>query len=334
MLDQVRNALATRHYSPKTADAYVAWTRRFVLFHGKRHPANLGPEDVAAFLSDLATRHGVSASTQNQALAALLFLYSKVLGKDLGSVRDIVPAKRPARLPVVMTRNEVAAVLSRLAGVDHLMACLLYGSGLRLLECARLRVKDVDFGGNQLIVRRGKGARDRATLLPRSVIEPLKHHLREVRAQHLGDLARGAGFVQLPGALRTKYPNAPREWAWQWVFPATRTYLDEKTGERRRHHRHETVLQRAVREAVGLAGIPKPVSCHTFRHSFATHLLEAGYDIRTIQRLLGHRDVRTTMIYTHVLQRGPLGVASPLDAAFEAAKAAAPPTALTPPPAS
>lgn len=229
-------------------------------------------------------------------------------------MEDVVRAKKPGRLPVVMSRQEVSTVLCKLSGATHLMASLLYGSGLRLVECVTLRVKDVDFGTGQLTVRRGKGQRDRAALLPQSLVEPLTLHLASVRRQHDADVAKGGGFVELPNALSTKYPNAPREWPWQWVFPATRMYLHPETGERRRHHLHETVLQRAVRDAAKSAGLSKPVSCHTFRHSFATHLLEAGYDIRTIQKLLGHRDVRTTMIYTHVLSRGPLGVKSPLDA--------------------
>jgi integron integrase len=312
-LQSVRDALLLRHYSAKTIDVYISWIRRFVLFHGRRHPRSLGAPEVTSFLSHLASQGSVSASTQNQALAALLFLYAEILERPLGSLGAVVHAKRPARLPTVMTRAEVDAVLSQLDGVWRLMASLLYGSGLRLLECASLRVKDVDFGGSQLIVRRGKGQKDRATLLPKSLTEPLQTHLAHVRERHDLDLQEGAGHVVLPGALRTKYPNASREWPWQWVFPATRRYVDAATGEHRRHHLHETALQRAVKIAAKAAGIGKPVSCHTFRHSFATHLLEAGYDIRTIQKLLGHRDLRTTMLYTHVLSRGPLGVKSPLD---------------------
>lgn len=316
LLDRVRDALAMRHYSPRTREAYVGWIKRFIRFHGRRHPAELGAGEVAAFLSDLAVRGRVSASTRNQALAALTFLYSEVLGRELGRVGEavpVVPAKRPSNLPVVMTRAEVSAVMSKLRGVDALMASLLYGAGLRLLECARLRIKDVDFGAMQVTVRRGKGSRDRVSLLPRTLVEPLRAHVAAVRTQHEADLEQGAGHVALPGALRMKYPNASREWGWQWLFPATRAYTDPETQERRRHHRHETALQRAVRVAAVAAGIVKPVSCHTFRHSFATHLLESGYDIRTIQKLLGHRDLKTTMIYTHVLERGPLGVKSPLD---------------------
>lgn len=313
LLESVRQALVLRHYSSKTVEIYVSWVRRFVLFHQRRHPRELGAREVTAFLSALATGKEVSASTQNQALAALLFLYSEVLQRPLAALGPVVHAKRPSRLPVVMTREEVDAVLGRMEGVWQLMASLLYGSGLRLLECSSLRVKDLDFGNGQIVVRRGKGQKDRVTLLPRSLLARLEGHLVKVRARHQLDLSEGTGSVALPGALRSKYPQASREWPWQWVFPATRRYLDPSSGEQRRHHLHETALQRAVRLAVLSAGISKPVSCHTFRHSFATHLLEAGYDIRTIQKLLGHHDVRTTMIYTHVVDRGPFGVKSPLD---------------------
>lgn len=313
LLESVSDALILRHYSPKTREAYVGWVRRFVLFHGLRHPASMGAREVAAFLSHLATRGNVSASTQNQALAALLFLYGEVLHQPLEFVGGVVHAKRPMRLPVVMSRDEVKAVLGKLSGTWHLMASLLYGSGLRLLECAALRVKDIDFTAGQILVRRGKGQKDRVTVLPRSTMDPLSEHLVRVHELHQRDLQDGAGMVGLPGALRAKYPNASRDWPWQWVFPATRRHIDEQTGEQRRHHIHETALQRAVHAAVSAAGLSKPVSCHTFRHSFATHLLEAGYDIRTIQKLLGHHDLRTTMLYTHVVNRGPLGVKSPLD---------------------
>jgi integron integrase len=314
LMDRVREALVVRHYSSSTVEAYCGWVKRFILFHGKRHPADMGAAEVAAFVSDLATARGVSASTQNQALAAVLFLYGSVLGTDLGHVDGIVHAKSAVRLPVVLTREEVGRVMSGLSGTMRVMASLLYGSGLRLMECAALRVKDLDFGARQILVRRGKGQVDRATLLPATVVEPLTEQLECARSVHARDLAGGAGAVVLPGALAVKYPNAAREWGWQWVFPATRRYVDPGTREQRRHHIHETVLQRAVREAVLRSGIAKSAGCHTFRHSFATHLLEAGYDIRTIQKLLGHRDVRTTMIYTHVVQRGPFGVMSPLDA--------------------
>lgn len=313
LFDRVTQALVLRHYSQKTVEAYVGWVRRYVAFHDRRHPETMGAPEVSAFLSHLATDARVSASTQNQALAALLFLYSEVLDRPLGSVGKIVHAKRSGRLPVVMTREEVAVLLSRLSGPWQLMGGLLYGSGLRLLECVSLRVKDVDLGGVQLLVRRGKGQKDRATLLPRALVAPLEAHLAAVRRRHEADLVEGAGHVELPGALHAKYPNASREWPWQWVFPATRRYVDEATGEQRRHHIHETALQRAVRAAASTAGLNKPVSCHTLRHSFATHLLEAGYDIRTIQKLLGHQDLRTTMIYTHVVNRGPFAVQSPFD---------------------
>ena len=313
MLESVSEALMLRHYSSRTREAYVSWVRRFVVHHHLRHPRDMGPREVSEFLSHLATDGQVTASTQNQALAALLFLYGEVLHRPLEFVGGIVHAKRPVRLPVVLSREEVKAVFEQLSGTWHLMASLLYGSGLRLMECVSLRVKDIDFSGAQILVRRAKGQKDRVTLLPQLAVAPLHAHLVRVNELHQSDLSDGAGMVDLPGALRVKYPNAARDWPWQWVFPATRRYVCEGTGEHRRHHIHETALQRAVRSAVTAAGLSKPVSCHTFRHSFATHLLEAGYDIRTIQKLLGHHDLRTTMIYTHVLQRGPLGVKSPLD---------------------
>jgi integron integrase len=314
LLDRVKAAIQMRHMSVRTEQAYVGWIRRFIIFNGKRHPDEMAEPEVSRFLSALATERRVAASTQNQALAAVLFLYHDVLGRDLDWLRDLVHAKRAERIPVVLTRLEAACVLAQMDGVEKLCADLLYGSGLRLLEGLRLRVKDVDFAGQQLIVRAGKGNKDRVTLLPVSLQGPLRDHLDAVRTQHQLDLASGdAGCVELPYALREKYPSAPREWAWQWVFPATRGYLDPSTGEHRRHHLHETVIQRAVRRAAIAAGIPKRVSPHTLRHSFATHLLESGYDIRTIQQLLGHKDVATTMVYTHVVPRGPLGVQSPLD---------------------
>jgi integron integrase len=313
LLEKVRAALLLRHYSPKTVEAYLSWIRRYVIHHERRHPGELGAGDVAAFLSHLATQRQVSASTQNQALAALLFLYAEVLEQPLGSIGGVVHARRPLRIPTVMTKAEVDLLLSKLEGVWRLMASLLYGSGLRLMECVSVRVKDLDFDNGQVLIRRGKGQKDRVTLMPRSLVEQLAAHLVEVREQHAADLEAGAGHVELPSAVRSKYPNASREWPWQWVFPATRRYLDPVMGEQRRHHIHETALQRAVREAALAADLGKSVSCHTLRHSFATHLLEAGYDIRTIQKLLGHTDVRTTMIYTHVINRGPFGVKSPLD---------------------
>jgi len=306
-----------RHLSQRTEKTYVSWIRRYILFHGRRHPRELTAGDVSGFLTWLAVDRQVSASTQNQAFAALLFLYREVLALPFGGLEKVVRAKRPARLPVVLTREEVWTVLDRLEGIARLMALLLYGSGLRLLECTRLRVKDVDFGGKQLVVRGGKGDRDRVTLLPAMARDPLGRQIERVRRQHGADLGYGAGWVELPLALGRKYPAAGREIGWQWVFPATRRYVDRETGQRRRHHLHESVLQRAVKQAVRQAGLAKPASCHTFRHSFATHLLEDGYDIRTVQELLGHKDVATTMIYTHVLNRGPAGVRSPVDRKIE-----------------
>ena len=313
LFDAVREAIRLRHYSRRTEKAYVGWTRRYILFHGKRHPAEMGADEVGRFLSSLAVEGNVSASTQNQALAALLFLYGQVLGIELPWLTELVCASRPARVPVVLSRDEVRAVLVALHGAPRLIGVFMYGAGLRLLECCRLRVKDVDFAAHQLIVRSGKGDRDRVTLLPAAVVPALERQLAWVRALHDRDLRAGAGWVELPNALGRKYPNAGRELSWQWIFPATRTYREPATGQRRPHHLHETVVQRAVYRAVREAGLTKRASCHTFRHSFATHLLEDGYDIRTVQELLGHRDVRTTMVYTHVLNRGPGAVRSPVD---------------------
>ncbi|MFQ5793145.1 MAG: integron integrase [Acidobacteriota bacterium] len=313
LLDRVRQIARTRHLSPRTEKAYVSWTKRFVVYHGMRHPEQMGEREVNQFLSHLATVRKVAASTQNQALSGLLFLYKEVLGLELGWVSGVIRAKQPMRLPVILTREEVAAVLAHLSGLVWLMASLLYGSGMRLLECHRLRVKDVDFHRNEIVVRNAKGQKDRVTLLPIKVKKALTTHLEGVRQQHVDDLRKGAGCVELPHALRVKYPRAAREWGWQWLFPATRFYVDRASGERRRHHLHESVLQRAVRAAVRAAGIIKPASCHTFRHAFATHLLEDGYDIRSVQELLGHKDLSTTMVYTHVLNRGGRGVRSPLD---------------------
>jgi integron integrase len=313
LLDRVREGLRARHYSRRTEESYVAWIRRYIVFHGKRHPIELGAPEVTRFLTSLAVEGRVAASTQNQALSALLFLYRDVLEVDLPWLDGIVRAKRPEHVPVVLARDEVRALLQRLDGAPRLMAYLLYGAGLRVLECCRLRVQDVDFAANQIVVRGGKGNKDRVTMLPAVARADLASHLQDVRAQHEADLANGAGWVELPTALRRKYPNAPRQWVWQWVFPATRIYRDRLTGELRRHHLHESVLQRAVKAAVRGAGIAKRASPHTLRHSFATHLLEDGHDIRTVQELLGHRDVSTTMIYTHVLNRGPAAVRSPAD---------------------
>ncbi len=317
LLDQVREAVRARHYSCRTEKAYIHWIKRYIFFHGKRHPAELGASEVTAFLTSLAVHDKVAASTQNQALSALLFLYREVLSVELPWLADIIiRAKRPQHLPVVLTRDEVRAVLQRLDGAPRLMALLLYGAGLRLLECCRLRVKDVDFATNQIVIRHGKGGKDRVTMLPAAVKAALIAHLERARKQHQADLRHGAGWVELPSALTRKYPNAGRDWGWQWVFPATRMYVDRLTAQRRRHHIHESVLQRAVKDAVRGAGIANPATCHTFRHSFATHLLEESHDICTVQELLGHSDVSTTMIYTHVLNRGPAGVRSPADRMF------------------
>jgi integron integrase len=313
LLDQVRLAIRTRHYSSKTEESYIHWIKRFIFFHDKRHPTEMGEKEIAQFLSSLASESHVSASTQNQALNGILFLYRDVLRKEIGYVDGVVRAKRPHRLPVVLTRQEIKSILAVLDRSDWLMAMLLYGAGLRLMECLQLRVKDVDFTSNQIVVRAGKGDKDRHTMLPTAVKEPLAKHLEIIKEQHRRDLDNGLGRVVLPNALDRKYPNAGKEWGWQWVFPATSHYVDRVSGEKRRHHLHESVLQKAVKEAVRKAGISKPATPHTFRHSFATHLLEDGYDIRTVQELLGHRDVGTTMIYTHVLNRGGRGVNSPAD---------------------
>ncbi len=296
-----------------TEKTYVHWIRRFIYFHGKRHPLEMGETEVGAFLTHLAVKENVGASTQNQALSALLFLYRHVLKREFGWLDNVERAKRSKRLPVVFTKEEVRAVLHRLEGTKSLMAGLLYGGGLRLMECIRLRVKDLDFGYRQIAVRDAKGRKDRLTVLPDALTEELKRHLVRVKTVHEHDLREGFGNVYLPFALARKYPSAGREWGWQYVFPAFKRSLDPRSGIERRHHIQERALQRAVRQAVRHAGIHKPGSCHTFRHSFATHLLEDGYDIRTVQELLGHKDVRTTMIYTHVINKGGRGVQSPLD---------------------
>jgi integron integrase len=313
LLDQVRDAIRLAHYSRRTGDAYVAWARQFILFHGKRHPAEMGEREVTAFLSHLASARDVSASTQNQALGALLFLYRHVLRRELGHLGGIVRARVPDRLPVVMTRDEVRAVLAKLAGVPWLVVNLLYGAGLRLNECLELRVKDLDAARSQLAVRRGKGGKDRFVPFPARVKEALASHLADVRRTHERDVAAGVGAVVLPDAIRRKYPHAATDWLWQFVFPAARVCRDPQWGGPSRFHLHESAIQREVTRAVREAGLTKRVSCHTFRHSFATHLLEDGYDIRTVQELLGHADVSTTMIYTHVLQQGALAVRSPAD---------------------
>lgn len=314
LLGVLTDRLLARRYSARTIEAYTSWVRRYVRFHGRRHPRSLGEPAVRAFLTHLARDGGVSASTQNQALAALLFLYRHVLDMPMAAPSGTLQAKRPVRLPVVLTRAEAQQVLASLDGVPQLVARLLYGAGLRLLEGCAVRVKDLDLARGELMVRSGKGQKDRRTVLPQSMLAPLTAHLARVRVQHERDVRSGAGFVALPDALRRKLgAGAARSWPWQWVFPARTVYRDVATGEQRRHHVHESVLQRAVPAAARAAGLSKRVTCHTFRHSFATHLLEAGYDIRTVQELLGHRDVRTTMVYTHVLNRGGLGVRSPLD---------------------
>lgn len=313
LLDQLREALRSRHYSHQTEKTYVMWVKRFIYFHNVRHPAEMAEPEINAFLTHLAIKENVSASTQNQALSALLFLYRHVLGREIGDLGEVIHARKPKRLPVVMTREEIKAVLSCLVGDKRLMASLMYGAGLRLMECLRLRIQDIDFERNEILVRDGKGDKDRITMLPVSLKTPLLEHLKKVKKIHERDLAEGWGHVQLPDALDRKYPNAPTEWRWQWVFPQENRWKNTKTGEEGRHHIHETILQRAVKEAVRKAKIVKHVGCHTLRHSFATHLLEAGYDIRTIQELLGHRDVSTTMVYTHVLNKGGHGVHSPVD---------------------
>lgn len=308
----MRRELRVRRYSPRTEGVYVSWVKRYIAFHGRQHPKDLAEAEVGAFLSHLAVEAKVSAGTQNQALAALLFLYRHVLGVPLALGRDVVRAKRPKRVPVVMTPEEVWAVLSEMEGQCRIAALLMYGSGLRLNEALLLRVKDLDFSAQTIIVRGGKGNKDRRTMLPGSVVEELTRHLRVVKKLFERDVLRGYEPVQLPDALARKYPNAGREWRWQWVFPAARVYVND-SGVKRRHHLHETVLQRAVHDAVRASGLTKRVTCHTFRHTFATQLLQSGYDIRTVQELLGHTDVRTTMIYTHVLNRGGLSVRSPAD---------------------
>lgn len=314
LLDQVQAVIRAKHYSIRTERVYLDWIKRYILFHDKTHPAQMGAPEVEAFLSHLAVAGKVAASTQNQAKSALLFLYREVLAIELPWLDNVTQAKMPQRLPVVLTVSEVKSVLSRLDGTLWLMASLLYGGGLRLMECVRLRVKDVDFEMRQVTVREGKGFKDRVTMLPESSIAPLQAHFARVRALHDEDLAAGYGAVYLPYALGKKYPNAAKEWGWQYVFPSRNLSVDPRSGETRRHHADEKSLQRAIKRATQQAGIVKPATPHTLRHSFATHLLQGGYDIRTVQELLGHKDVQTTMIYTHVLNRGGRGVQSPLDA--------------------
>lgn len=313
LMDLMRAELRSRHYSRRTEETYCAWVKRYIFFHGLRHPKEMGEKEINQFLSRLAIEGGVGASTQNQALSALLFLYRKVIKREVDALEDVVRARRTKRLPVVMTREEVRTVMSRLDGQAWLAACLMYGAGLRLNECLTLRVQDIDFGGNQILVRCGKGAKDRITMLPQSAKQPLIAHLRRIKAIHDKDLGEGYGRVALPNALERKYRYAAHEWRWQFVFPQSHRWVDRRTRQQGRHHVDESIIQKAVAHAVLDAGIMKRATCHTLRHSFATHLLENGYDIRTVQELLGHKDVRTTMVYTHVLNRGGKGVRSPMD---------------------
>ncbi len=316
LLEQVRDRLRLKHYSLRTETAYVSWIKRYIFFHGKRHPSEMGKAEVEAFLTSLAVERNVAASTQSQALAALLFLYGEVLGIELPWLDEITRAKKPVRLPTVLTREETMALLSKIGDAElHLVTSLLYGSGLRLLEGLRLRVKDVDLARCEIVVRDGKGGKDRVTMVPQQLVAPLRAQIARGKMVHEADLGRGKGEVWLPDALAVKYPNAARAFGWQYVFPAAGFSTDPRSGEVRRHHLDEKRVQRAVKAAAQKAGIVKPVSPHTLRHSFATHLLEGGYDIRTVQELLGHADVSTTMIYTHVLNRGGRGVTSPLDRA-------------------
>ena len=313
LLDQVRGKIRLKHYSIRTEQAYVDWIKRFILHFGKRHPRELGAADVEAFLTHLAVAGNVAASTQNQAKSALLFLYREVLETELPWLDNVERARAPKRLPVVLTREEVQGVLGRLTGTHWLIASLLYGAGLRIMEGLRLRVKDVEFSRREILVRDGKGFKDRVTMLPAALAAPLAEHLERVKALHGRDLAAGRGAVYLPYALERKYPGSARDWAWQYVFPSANLSADPRTGIERRHHLQDQAVQRAMRQAVRDAGVNKPATPHTLRHSFATHLLEGGYDIRTVQELLGHADVSTTMIYTHVLNKGGRGVTSPLD---------------------
>lgn len=313
LLDQVSDAIRTKHYSLRTEKTYKDWIKRYILFHNKRHPKEMGVSEVQAFITHLAMHGNVSASTQNQALSAILFLYRHVLHIELEFPADTIRPEKSRRIPVVLTKEEAVAIISRMNGLSKLMTKILYGSGLRLMECMRLRVKDIDFGNHQIIVRDGKGEQDRVTILPDSLLKELEMHLQVVKAIHQKDNSEGFGEVSLPYALAKKYPSAPKEWFWQYVFPSTSRSIDPVSKKEKRHHMDPSVLQKAVRQAAKIAKIDKPVSPHIFRHSFATHLLQNGYDIRTVQELLGHKDVKTTMIYTHVLQRGGLAVKSPLD---------------------
>jgi integron integrase len=313
LLDQVRETIRTKHYSIRTEQSYVQWIRRYILFHHKKHPKDMGEKEINAFLKHLAVNRNVTASTQTQALSAILFLYKEVLGEKIGFIENIYRAKKPRRLPVVFSRREVREIMRHLSGEKWLMANIIYGAGLRLMECLRLRIKDVDFAYNQITVRDGKGQQDRITMLPEIIKNPLKEHLKKVWHLHQKDLKDGYGKVSMPYALSRKYPNADREWGWQYVFPSINRSVDPRSGLVKRHHLSDQFLQRAIKTALKNAKISKGGSTHSLRHSFATHILEAGYDIRSIQELLGHKDVRTTMIYTHVLNRGGRGVKSPAD---------------------
>jgi len=313
LLDQLRYALRSRHYSGRTEETYCLWVKRFVFYHKLRHPADMGEKEINTFLSHLAIEEKVSASTQNQALSAVLFLYRHVLNRGIGDLGEVIRARKPKRLPIVMTRDEVKTVLNHLDGQNWLLASLMYGAGLRLNECLCLRVQDIDFGANQITVRDGKGFKDRVTMLPQAARQPLLEHLQKVKRIHEKDMICGFGRVGLPYALARKYPKAPREWGWQYVFPQKNRWVNARTGEQGRYHLDESIVQKAVRTAACDAGIAKRATCHTLRHSFATHLLDSGYDIRTVQELLGHKDIRTTMVYTHVLNRGGKGVRSPMD---------------------
>ena len=313
LYDRIIEVLRVRHYSRRTEEAYVHWIRRYIEFHQRRHPRELSENDVNRFLTSLAVKEHVAASTQNQALSAILFLYEYVLRQPLDRIEGVVRARRPKRLPVVLTVDEVSRVMSHLTGDKWLIAMLLYGGGLRLLEALRMRVKDLDFERGEITVREGKGDKDRVTTLPRAVVKHLQEHLQRVKSVHQQDVADGYGRVELPHALARKYPKANQEWCWQFVFPQERRWRNTRTGEQGRHHIDESLFSRSLKAAVRKAGLTKRVTSHTFRHSFATHLLADGYDIRTVQELLGHKDVRTTMIYTHVLNRGGRGVRSPAD---------------------
>jgi integron integrase len=312
LLGEMRALIRRKHYSIRTEQAYLDWAKRYIRFHGKRHPNEMGEAQIVAFLNHLAVDRNVAASTQNQALNALVFLYKQVLGHEDLALGNITPAKRPQRLPTVFDRGEIERLFAHIEGTHKLVAALLYGAGLRLLEGLRLRIQDIEFQRNQIIVRDGKGAKDRVTLLPPSLVPPIRRQMAFARELHAQDLAAGLGEVYLPYALERKYPMAARQWGWQYLFPASSTAIDPRSGKTRRHHLGESAIQRALKTAIAAASIHKHGSCHTLRHSFATHLLEDGYDIRTVQELLGHSDVRTTMIYTHVMNKGPLGVKSPL----------------------